>query len=236
MNRVRKRQIVLLLVAGAIIAALRFSGLGSSFTLEGLKENKDLLEQTVKAHYVPSVLAYILLYMGSTALAVPGAAVLTLAGGLLFHAFPGVIYVNLGATSGAVLAFTFSRYIFGRWLQARYGTQLRRFNREVDRNGSLYLLTARLIPVFPFFLINLLSGLTRLPLATFIWTTAVGILPASLVYTFAGSQLARVSSLNDLISSRIGAAFLLLALLALSPLLWKKLNWRARTMEKEKVP
>lgn len=218
------KKVIFLIILLAVIAGIHFSGVAGYLTLENLKENRYLLERTVERHYVPSVVLYILIYIGSSAFAVPDAFILTLAGGLLFHTFPGVIYVGVGATIGAILAFLFSRYLLGNWLQARYAGQLRQFNRELEQNGHLYLLTVRFIPLFPFFLINLLSGLTHIPLRTFVWTTFLGVLPASLIYTYTGSQLGTISSPHDLLSPRLLIAFGLLALLALSPLLWKKLR------------
>jgi len=151
---------------------------------------------------------------------------LTLAGGFLFHLFPGIIYVNVAATVGATLGFLFARYILGNKVQEKYASQLERFNRELDENGHLYLLTLRLIPAFPFFLINLLAGLTKVSLKTFFWTTMVGILPGSLVYSFAGSQLNTIESVEDIFSGSIIAAFLALALFALLPVILKKLRTR----------
>jgi uncharacterized membrane protein YdjX (TVP38/TMEM64 family) len=215
------RQILLFLCLVSAIVILRFSGLGEYLTLEALKEHRGALQQAVETHYVMSVLLFILVYI-STCLAAPGALVLTLAGGLLFHTFPGSIYVVIGATSGAVLGFLLTRHVLGDRLQARYTVQLRQFNRELERNAPLYLLTVRLIPVLPFFLVNFLCGLTTLPLRTFTWTTAVGILPAALVYTFAGSQAGAISSLEDIFSPRLLLALFCISFLTLSPLLWKK--------------
>lgn len=218
------KQLILFLLFLAVIATLHWSGLGSYLSLDNLKEHRDMLARTVAAHYALSVMLYILLYIVITTFALPGALILTLAGGLLFRTFPGVIYVCTGATIGAVLAFLFSRHILGNWLQHRYAAQFQRFNRELAVNGHLYLLSVRLIPVFPFFLINFLSGLTRIPLRTFAWTTALGILPGSFIYTFAGNQLGTVASVKDLVSPRILVAFLLLALLTISPIIWKKVR------------
>lgn len=217
-------QVIALCVLIAIIVAIRASGAGTYLTVENLRKHKELLEQLIRARYALSVFVYILIYLASVAFSVPGATVLTLAGGFLFHLLPGIIYVNVGATLGATLAFLLSRYILGNAIQNRYGTQLERFNRELDENGHLYLLTVRFIPVFPFFLINILSGLTRTPLRTFVWTTAAGILPGSLVYTFAGSQLGTINSVGDLFAGRILIAFLLLAALSLVPLVLKKIS------------
>jgi uncharacterized membrane protein YdjX (TVP38/TMEM64 family) len=120
--------------------------------------------------------------------------------------------------------------MLGNWLQTRYEAQLKQFNCELKQYGHLYLMTARLIPVFPFFLVNYLCGLTGLSLWTFTWATAAGIFPACLVYTFAGSQIGSISSPNDLVSPRLLLSFTLLAFLALLPMISKKLRgWRKAT-------
>jgi uncharacterized membrane protein YdjX (TVP38/TMEM64 family) len=220
--RRRLKQIVLLCLPFAIVVAVEISGANTYLTLENLKRYQHSIEQIIAQHYASSVLFYISLYIVSTALAIPGALVLSLAGGLFFHTLPGVIYVNIGATVGAILAFLFARYIFGDWVQKRYSTQLGSFNDELAKNGYAYLLSARFIPIFPFFLINLLSGLTRVPLKTFVWTTSVGILPASLIYTFAGSRIGDITSTGDIISRPMLSALTLLAILALAPVVWNK--------------
>jgi len=219
-------QILALCVLIAIVVAIRLSGADSYLTVENLRKHKEALEQFINARYALSVLVYTLVYLVSVAFSVPGATVLTLAGGFLFHLFPGIVYVNVGATLGATLAFLFSRYILGNTIQNKYVTQLERFNRELEENGHLYLLFVRFIPVFPFFLINILSGLTKIQLWTYVWTTSVGILPGSIVYTFAGSQLGTINSVADLFGGRILIAFLLLAALTLIPLALKKLRFK----------
>jgi uncharacterized membrane protein YdjX (TVP38/TMEM64 family) len=158
-------------------------------------------------------------YIAAVALNVPGAAILTMAGGFLFGTALTVLYANVGATTGAVLAFLLARYLLGEWVQSRYRTQLAGFNSEIERNGSKYLLTLRLIPVFPFFLINFLSGLTTIPLRTFAWTTSLGIIPAAAVFGFAGQQIGTISSAGEILSPKVIIAFTLLALLALIPAL-----------------
>ncbi len=219
-------QIALLCLLIAIVVVIDISGANAYLTLENLKRHQHSIEQIVAHRYALSVLLYILLYIVSTALGIPGALVLSLAGGLFFHTLPGVIYVNIGATIGAILAFLFSRYILGDWAQKKYSTQLGSFNDELTKNGHMYLLSVRLIPVFPFFLINLLSGLTRVPLKTFAWTTSAGIFPASLIYTFSGSRIGDVTSPEDIISRPMLSALVLLSLLVLVPVLWNKLRPR----------
>jgi uncharacterized membrane protein YdjX (TVP38/TMEM64 family) len=221
------KQLLLLLLLAAIIAAVHLSGLGGYLTLASLTEHRGLLEQTVARHYLLSVLLYMILYI-LTALAVPGALILTVAGGVLFHTFPGMMYATIGATTGGVLAFLLSRHILGNRLQARYDAQFRQFNRELKQYGHLYLMAARLIPMFPFFLVSYLCGLTGLSLRTFTWATAAGILPACFVYTFAGSRIGSISSPNDLVTGRLLLSLILPAFLSLLPMILKKLRGRRK--------
>jgi uncharacterized membrane protein YdjX (TVP38/TMEM64 family) len=153
---------------------------------------------------------------------IPIATVLTLAGGLLFGSMSGVIFVNIGATIGAVLAFVFSRYLMKEKLQNKYAKQLKKFNHELEQNKYQYLFSLRFLPVFPFFLVNFLCGLTKLDLKTFIITTSLGIIPGSFVYTYAGSRLSTISSINDIFTKEILSAFVLLGLLTLMPVIIKK--------------
>jgi uncharacterized membrane protein YdjX (TVP38/TMEM64 family) len=224
----RTKRIIILLVFLGLIATLRFSGVSAYLTIDSVRENRLMIEGFVASRYALSASLFIAIYIVSTAFSVPGATVLTLAGGFFFGVLPATVYVNVGATIGATLAFLMSRYVVGNWLQARYHDQLTRFNAEVGEHGHLYLLFVRLIPAFPFFLVNLFSGLTRIPVKTFIWTTAIGILPADLAYSFAGSQLGTISSPKDILSGRIGLAFLFLALLAIVPVAYKKLLARRK--------
>jgi uncharacterized membrane protein YdjX (TVP38/TMEM64 family) len=213
------KNIIALLVLIAVIVGIRLSGISDYLTLETLQKNRDALLALVRERYVLSVILYIAVYIAAVALNLPGGAVLTLAGGYLFGTVAAVVFVNIGATIGAVLAFLTARYLLGRRIQESYAVQLAKFNKEMDRNGMRYLLTMRLIPVFPFFLVNFLSGLTRVPLATFLWTTAVGIIPATAVFAYAGQQLGTVRSAGDILSPRILAAFIALALFVLFPAL-----------------
>jgi uncharacterized membrane protein YdjX (TVP38/TMEM64 family) len=213
----RNKQLVLLLLFIALIVALRYSPLGSLLTFENLKHSRGSLLAVVRAHYWLSVAAYVVLYAFATALSVPGAVILTLAGGFLYGVVAATIYVNVGATCGAALAFLSARYLLGNRLQEKYREPLLKFNREFDKNGARYLLTVRFIPVFPFFLINFLSGLTRVPLGTFVWTTSLGIIPGTAVFAYAGGQLGSINALSEVLSARIFIAFGVLALFILFP-------------------
>lgn len=214
-----KKRITLIIIILAAIAIIRLTGVDRYLTFENLQENKFRLQQIVESSYTLSVIGYILLYITIVAFSIPGATILTLSGGFLFGVLWGALYVNAGATTGASLAFLFCRYVAGEWVQNNYQDKLTTFNRELSENGYRYLLALRLIPVFPFFLINICAGLTKIPLRTFVWTTSVGIFPGSLVYAFAGNQLADIESIEDIFSAKIAVAFSLLALFVLFPVL-----------------
>ena len=211
------KKYILILTLILIFAAIRVSGLHRYLTFENLQAQKDVLQNYVDANYLLAVLLFMLIYAVSVAFSIPGATILTLTGGLVFGTVLGALYVNVGASSGAIAVFIFARYLLGDKLQEKYGDKLDKFNKEVEINGFSYLLTLRFIPLFPFWMINLFAGLTKIPLRTYAWTTAVGILPGSLVYTFTGNQLNTVHSIKDVFSLNILLAFLLLALFALVP-------------------
>jgi uncharacterized membrane protein YdjX (TVP38/TMEM64 family) len=222
MNRPALKRIGLLIAFIAVIAALRLSGVGKQLTLENIQSHAADLRTFCNAHYLESVLVYIVVYILVTGFSLPGALVLTLAGGYLYSTLPAAVYVNIGATAGACISFLFARYIAGTWLQQKYADKLDRFNADIERNGPSYLLTLRLAPVFPFFLVNIFAGLTPVYLTTFAWTTSLGILPGSLVYAYAGRQLGTIHDIHSIFTGRILAAFALLAAIALLPTLIRK--------------
>lgn len=221
MNKQTKRTILFVLLI-AVIVGLRFSPVGSALTFENLKQHRDSLLAFVQDRYWLSVICFIATYIVATALSLPAGLVLTLAGGFLFGALVGVFYVVIGASTGATIAFLSARYVLGKRLQEKYRDVLKKFNEEFDRNGVHYLLSLRLIPIFPFFLINFLAGLTRVPLTTFVWTTAMGIIPATAVFSFAGRQLGTLAAASDLLSGKTALALAALGLLALVPAVYKQ--------------
>lgn len=218
-----KKLIIILAVIAAIII-IRQTGLYQAFTFDNLTSNKEALLTFVEGNYLISVVLYIILYMVSVAFSIPGATILTLAGGFVFGTIAGALYVNVGATTGAIAVFLFARYLMGNKLQIKYKDKLAKFNKELDENGYSYLLTLRFIPLFPFWMINIFAGLTNIPLRTYAWTTAVGIFPGSLVYTFMGNQLNTIESPADIMSLNILLAFVLLGLFALVPTIIKHIQ------------
>lgn len=221
----RGRLIIAILFVAAIGAFFYFD-LDRYLSLDTLKANRDRLLAFTDAHYATAVALFIASYCLVVALSLPGAAIMTLAGGFLFGSALGTVYVNLGATTGSTLAFLAARYLLRDWVEAKFGHRLSPIQEGFAKNAFSYLMTLRLIPVFPFFLVNLVSGLTRVGLATYVLATAVGIIPGSFVYAYAGRQLGMINSLKEIASPNVLLAFTLLGLLALVPVLYRKLTAR----------
>ena len=222
MNRNR----MVLLVAGGAAFALFFAlDLDRLFTLDALKANRQTLIAWQQAHPVPAVLGFMAVYIVQTALSLPGAAILSLAAGALFGPLLGTVYANVAATIGAALAFLVCRYLLREAVLGRFGDKLEPINRELEIRGFSYLLFLRLVPLFPFFLVNLAAGLTRLPLRTFFLATMFGIVPGGFVYVNAGASLATIDSLAGIVSPRVLGSFALLGLFALVPALYQR--WQA---------
>lgn len=215
-------KILVVLLFVAAIGAFFFFDLKTYLSLDALKANRDNLLVFTQDHYVTAVALFILVYILQTAFSLPGATIMTLAGGFLFGSLWGPLYVNIGATTGATLAFLAARYLFHQWVERKFGNRLGPIQDGFAKNAFSYLLTLRLIPFFPFFLVNLLSGLTRVKVGTYIVATAAGIIPGSVVYTFAGRQLGTINALSELVSPRLLLAFSLLGLLMLIPVVYRK--------------
>ena len=207
----------------AVLAALYFYfDLGKYLTLASLKNNRDALVGFRESHQFSMIAIFIIVYIAQTALSLPGAAILSLAAGAIFGAVMGTVYVNIGATVGATLAFLVARYVFHDVIQNKFGPRLEKINRELETRGFNYLLFLRLVPLFPFFLINLGAGLTKVPLRTFIFGTMIGIIPGSFVFCNAGASLTTITSLNEVASPRVLGSLVLLGLFALVPALYQK--------------
>jgi uncharacterized membrane protein YdjX (TVP38/TMEM64 family) len=213
--------IVAVLLVAALFAFFYFD-VKQYVSLDVLKANRDRLLDFTEANYTSAVLLYILIYCLQTAFSLPGATIFTLAGGFLFGAVFGTLYVNIAATTGATLAFLAARYLLRDWVERKFGNRLGSIQDGFAKNAFSYLLTLRLIPLFPFFLVNLVSGLTRMTVGTFMAATAMGIIPASFVFANAGRQLGSINSLSEIASPRVLGAFALLGLLALFPIVYRK--------------
>jgi uncharacterized membrane protein YdjX (TVP38/TMEM64 family) len=192
------------------------------FSLDTVKEHRDKLLAFADDHYAAAVGLFVVIYAAVTGLSLPGAAILTLVGGFLFGSVFGTLFVNLGATSGATLAFLTARYLLRDTVERKFGAWLGPVQEGFAKNAFSYLMTLRLIPLFPFFVVNLVSGLTRVKVGTYVAATAIGIVPGSFVYAYAGRQLGTINSLKEVASPNVIAAFVLLGLLALVPIVYKK--------------
>ena len=209
-----------------LIALFFVFDLGKYLTLESLKANRDALTTFYQKNRIVMAAAFITVYIIQTALSLPGAAVLSLAAGAVFGAVMGTLYVNIGATVGATLAFLVARYLFHDVIQNKFGSRLEKINKELEAQGFNYLLFLRLVPVFPFFLINLGAGLTKMPLRTYFLGTMVGIIPGSFVFCNAGASLATITSMSEVASPRVLGSFALLGMFALVPVLYQKFKRR----------
>ena len=204
---------------GALLLALLAVGiyfyfdLGRVLTLESLKSSRDGLLALYQRQPVATLATFFAIYVLAVALSIPGATILTLAAGALFGVIVGVLIVSFAASVGALLAFLIARYLLRDTVQKHFGKRLAPIDDGMRRDGAFYLLTLRLVPVFPFFLVNLLSALTSIGAIRFYWVTQLGALPATAVYVNAGTQLASIESPTDILSPVLLLSFVLLGLL-----------------------
>lgn len=222
------RKIAIICVLALAVALFFFFDLQRFLTLAALKANRQALRDYYDAHTLITVAAFMVIYIVQTALSLPGAAILSLAAGAIFGSVMGTLYANIAATIGATLAFLVTRYLLRDTVLNRFGARLEGMNRELELRGFSYLLFLRLVPLFPFFLINLAAGLTRLPLRTFFFGTLFGIIPGAFVYVNAGASLATIDSLSGVASPRVLGAFALLGLFALLPVLYNRFKTHPR--------
>lgn len=205
----------LILLATIIFLGVNF---GQYLTLENAKAQQEALNAFISQNFVFAAATYFFVYIAITAFSIPGAAVVTLLGAALFGFWTSLLLVSFASTIGATIAFLSSRYLLREWVQGKFGNKLGAINEGVEKDGSFYLFSLRLIPVFPFFLINLLMGLTPMTIARFYLTSQVGMLPGTAVYLNAGTQLATIDSLSGIVSPTVLASF---ALLGLFPIIAK---------------
>lgn len=217
-------KIIVAILFAAVMGAFFYFDLQQYLSLGALKANRDSLLAFTETHYLTAVSLFVAGYCLLVAVSLPGAVFMTLAGGFLFGSVLGTVYVNLGATTGSTLAFLAARYLLRDWVEAKFGSRIGAIQDGFSKNAFSYLMTLRLIPLFPFFLVNLVSGLTRVKLATYVAATAIGIIPGSFVYAYAGRQLGTINSLKEIASPNVLLAFTLLGLLALVPVFYRKLS------------
>jgi len=219
------RRLALIAVLLAAVLAYYSLGLGRYLSLDFFRSQEAAIETWRAAHPAMAALAYFLAYVAVTAVSLPGAAVMTLAGGAVFGLLWGTVLVSFASSIGATLAFLASRFVLRDWVQQRFGERLRAIDAGIEREGGFYLFTLRLVPVFPFFVINLLMGLTAIRTRTFYWVSQAGMLLGTMVYVNAGTQLAKIESLSGILSPALLGSFVLLGIF---PLFAKKLTEHLR--------
>lgn len=206
------------------IGVFSYFDLGRFLSLNELKANRDQLLAFTEANFVLAAALFVGAYAAVVGLSLPGATIMTLAGGFLFGSLFGTVLVNLGATTGATVAFLAARYLLKDWVEQKFGAKLGSIQEGFAKNAFSYLMTLRLIPLFPFFLVNMVSGLTRVNVGTYVAATALGIIPGSFVYAYAGRQLGTINSLKEIASPSVLLAFSLLGALALAPIIYRKVT------------
>jgi len=214
-----KNKLVLVVFLLALIAAFFVFDLGRFFSLAYLKSSQAQFAALYDNHPAAVIGVFFAIYVAVTALSIPGAAVMTLAAGAIFGLLVGTVVVSFASSIGATLAFVAARFVLRDSVQSRFGARLAEIDRGVAKEGAFYLFTLRLVPLVPFFVINLLMGLTKMKTATFYWVSQLGMLAGTLVYVNAGTQLAKIESLQGILSPGLIGSFLLLGVF---PIIAKK--------------
>lgn len=224
MIKLSRRSWILIGVALFLVAlvVMQLTGALNFFSLANLKSHRQVLLAFVAAHYFWSVLIYLVLTIVIIATTLPLAAFVMILAGLLFGVKWGVVYANLGATIGACISFFWLRYVFGETVPEHLKLRLASFSRNIEAYGSLYFLSMHLMSLLPFFLINALAVLAHLSFFTFLWTTSLGIIPVSILYAYVGQRLCEINAISEVLTKPIIGAFIVLALIALLPVLISK--------------
>ncbi len=214
------RKLLLLLVIAILASAFFAIDLGRYFSLDYFKSQQAAIEAYRAAHPGLTAGIFFAVYVAVTGLSLPGAAILTLVGGAIFGLLWGAVIVSFASTLGATLAFLVARFALRDWVQSQFGVRLKAINAGIEKEGGFYLFTLRLIPIFPFFVINLVMGLTPIRAWTFYWVSQIGMLAGTLVYVNAGTQVAGIDSLRGILSPGLLISF---ALLGVFPLIAQKI-------------
>jgi len=214
---------LLALFVGVVVAFFAFGG-QRYLTLDAIKANRDALLRFTEAHFAAALVIAFLIYAGAVAFSLPGALVLSLAMGFVFGRWVGTLMVVAAATVGATIVFLAARYIFADAARKRLGALGEKINAGFTENAFNYMLFLRLVPAFPFFLVNLAPAFTSIPLRTYVLATFLGIIPGTFVFVNLGQTLAQIDSLSGLVSVQTLGAFALLGVFALVPVVWKKLE------------
>ena len=227
-NHVKKIAVIAAILT--LVLLFKLLNLGQYLNLAYIKESQEAFTAFYGEHRFFTIVSYMLIYITATALSLPGAAMLTLAGGALFGLVTGTIIISFSSTIGATLACAVSRYLLRDWVQTKFGDKLHKINEGMEKEGGFYLFTLRLVPIFPFFIINLVMGLTKIRLSTYYWVSQLGMFPATVVYVNAGKELGKIESLSGILSPGLIFSFVLLGIF---PITAKKILDRVRNSRSE---
>ena len=209
--KISKLKLFLVFVVLAVFSCFFYFDLGQYLSFEFVKSQKQALSDFYSAQPLLTIATFFAIYVISTGFSLPGATILTLASGYIFGWLVGVVIVSFASVLGASLAFLFSRFLFRDWIQNKFGSKLKVINDGIKKDGNFYLFSIRLIPAFPFFVVNLVMGLTPIKLFSFFWVSQLGMLPATIVYVNVGTQLSKLETLKGIVSPQIILSFLALA-------------------------
>jgi len=226
------KKILIVLFIIALLVVYKVFNLSQYLSLPYLRASHEQFRLLYAERPMAVVFTYMAVYILVTSLSLPGAVPLTLIGGALFGFWLGTVVVSFASTIGATLACLVSRFLLREWVQKRFGDKLKAVNEGIDKEGKFYLFSLRLIPIFPFFVINLVMGLTKIPLFTFYWVSQIGMLPGTMVYVNAGKEIGEIDSLSGVLSPGLIFSFILLGLF---PLITKKLLAAYRS-KRRKLP
>ncbi|MBT4836269.1 MAG: TVP38/TMEM64 family protein [Methylococcales bacterium] len=205
-----RKIVVLFLIAVSIAFFIAFD-IKQYLTLEFIQSQQTTINEYTQNNFITSAITFFIIYVITTAFSLPGAVVLTLFGGAIFGLLWGTLIISFASTIGATIAFLISRFILGKTIQHKFASNLKTINEGIEKEGAIYLLTLRLIPAFPFFIINLLMGLTKIKTFTYYWVSQIGMLAGTLVYVYAGQQFSTLTNLSGIMTPKIILAFVLLA-------------------------
>ena len=211
---------ILLAIIICLIGAFFVFDLGQYLTLESLKSNQQQLADFIQQNWLQAFIGYFLLYVVVTALSLPGAAILTLGSGALFGLGWGLLLASFASTIGATFAFLVSRFLLRDWVKTTFSNKIKAIDEGIAKDGAFYLLSLRMVPLFPFFVINLVMGITSIRTLTYYWVSQVGMLMGTVVFVNAGTQLVEINTLSDIVSADLLLSF---ALLGLFPLIAKSI-------------
>lgn len=224
MNARMKKWASILIAIGVLIGLYQYFDLSSILSFDQIQENRDAMKMYVENNLALSIVLFSLAYFVSVVLSLPIATILTLLSGFLFGSIGGTVVVVLVATLGATIVFLLAKWLFHDWFYERFGDRIGGMSKEFKDHAFTHLLVLRLVPIFPFFLVNIAPAFTQISLRDYVVATLIGIIPGSFVYAHAGRELGNISNASDILSFEVILAFVLLAVLSVVPMIYKRVK------------